>query len=155
MIREATTAREIALVGELFEEYAAWLAARGADLSLQAFPAELAGLPGPYAPPQGRLLLARAGEEISGTVVLRPIGESICEMKRLYVRPAFRGLGCGRKLAERIIAEARAIGYATMKLDTLPLNREAIQLYRELGFTECRQYHESPYPDTVFMELGL
>jgi GNAT superfamily N-acetyltransferase len=154
-IRQASTAQEIALARELFGEYAAWLAERGADLSLQAFAAELAGLPGLYAPPRGRLLLAWAGRETSGTVALRPIGESVCEMKRLYVRPAFRGLGFGRKLAQWIIAEARAIGYATMKLDTLPLNREAIQLYRELGFTECPPYHQSPYAHTIFMELDL
>ncbi len=102
---QAITPQQIALVRTLFEEYAAWL---GIDLSFQGFAAELAGLPGLYAPPRGRLLLALAGSETAGYVALRPLEDTVCEMKRLFVRPAFRGQGLGKLLAERIVEEARA-----------------------------------------------
>ena len=114
-ICQATTPDEIAQTRCLFEEYAAWLKV---DLCFQGFAAELAGLPGVYAPLRGRLLLALAGDEIKGCIALRSLDGRVCEMKRSFVRPAFRGQGVGRLLAERIITEARAIGYATMKLDT-------------------------------------
>ena len=148
----ATTADEIALARRLFEEYAAWL---GVDLSFQGFAAELAGLPGAYAPPGGRLLLGLADSEAAGCVALRPLGDGVCEMKRLFVRPAFRGQGVGRVLTGRIVDEARAIGYRTMRLDTLPAMQAALRLYRELGFVPCAAYYPTPLPDTVFMELQL
>ncbi len=151
-ICQAVTPEQIALSRTLFEEYAAWL---GIDLSFQGFAAELAGLPGGYAPPRGRLLLALAGNQGAGCVALRPLGEGVCEMKRLFVRPGFRGQGIGRLLAERIVAEGRGIGYRTMRLDTLASMRVAIQLYESLGFIRCAAYYETLLPDTVFMELQL
>jgi putative acetyltransferase len=151
-ICQAVTPEQIALSRALFEEYAGWL---GIDLSFQGFAAELASLPGTYAPPRGRLLLALAGNKVSGCVALRPLGDGACEMKRLFVRPAFRGQGIGKLLAERIVEEARAIGYRTIRLDTLPHMQAAIRLYEELGFVRCAAYYETPLPDTVFMELQL
>jgi GNAT superfamily N-acetyltransferase len=151
-ISQATTPGEIALARALFEEYASWL---GLDLSFQGFALELRGLPGLYAPPRGRLLLAWAGGQVAGGVALRPLGVGACEMKRLFVRPDFRGQGLGLLLAERLIGEARAIGYQTMRLDTLPAMQSAIRLYEALGFVRCAAYYETPLPDTVFMELRL
>jgi putative acetyltransferase len=151
-ICQATTLDEIAQARCLFEEYAAWLKV---DLCFQGFAAELAGLPGVYAPPRGRLLLALTGDEVKGCIALRPLDGRICEMKRLFVRPAFRGQSVGRLLAERIITEARAIGYATMKLDTLPSMRAATRLYESLGFVHCGAYYDTPLSNTIFMELQL
>jgi ribosomal protein S18 acetylase RimI-like enzyme len=148
----AITPGHIALARALFEEYAAWL---GIDLSFQGFAAEVAGLPGHYAPPRGRLLLALASSEAAGCVALRPQGDSVCEMKRLFVHPAFRGQGLGKLLAERIVEEARVIGYATMRLDTLPSMPAAIRLYEALGFARCAPYYDTPLRDAVFMELRL
>jgi len=151
-ICQAVTPEHIALSRSLFEKYAAWL---GIDLSFQGFAAELAGLPGLYVPPRGRLLLALAGDEAAGCVALRPLADGVCEMKRLFVRSGFRGQGLGRRLGERIVAEAQAIGYRTMRLDTLPSMHAAIRLYEALGFVRCAAYYETPLPDTVFMELQL
>jgi len=151
-ICQASTAEQIALSRVLFEEYAGWL---GIDLSYQGFAAELAGLPGSYAPPRGRLLLALASGEAAGCVALRPLEGMICEMKRLFVRPAFRGQRLGRLLAERVVEEARGIGYRTMRLDTLPCMHAAIQLYEALGFVRRAAYYQTPLGDTVFMELQL
>jgi putative acetyltransferase len=146
------TAQEIELARTLFREYQQSL---GVDLCFQNFEQELASLPGDYAPPSGRLLLARSGLEVAGCVALRKIGEGLCEMKRLYVRDAFRGQGLGRKLAEAILAEARRIGYRKMRLDTLPSMRAAIPLYRSLGFSEIAPYTVNPVEGALFVEKEL
>ena len=148
----AITPEQIALSHTLFEEYASWL---GVDLSYQGFAAELASLPGLYALPRGRLLLAMASAEALGCVALRPLGDSVCEMKRLFVRSGFRGQGFGRLLVQRVVEEARVIGYRTMRLDTLPQMQAAIRLYEALGFERRAAYYGTPLPDTVFMELHL
>lgn len=144
---------EISRARELFEEYAAWL---GINLCFQNFDKELAELPGEYTPPDGRLFLAVANDQIAGCVALRKIGEDVCEMKRLYVRPLFRGQGLGRGLTEAIIATAREIGYRRMRLDTLPGKMDlAIAMYRSLGFTNIEPYYKNPIEDAAFMELEL
>ena len=138
---------------ELFKEYEAWLQV---DLCFQSFEKELAELPGKYAPPEGRLLLAVINGKVGGCVALRKIGEGTCEIKRLYLRQEFRGLGLGRKLAEAIVSEAKEIGYERMRLDTLPPKmNDAIKLYRSLGFKEIEPYYENPVPGAKFMELDM
>lgn len=151
-IRQVITHENIVAARALFEEYAAWL---GVDLCFQGFAAELASLPGLYAPPRGRLFLAWADSEAAGCVALRPLGDSVCEMKQLFVRPAFRAEGVGRMLVETVIAEARTIGYASMRLDTLPVMGAATALYESLGFTRIPAYYATPLQDTIFMELKL
>jgi ribosomal protein S18 acetylase RimI-like enzyme len=151
-ISDAHEGTALAATRRLFEEYAASL---GFDLCFQGFDSELAGLPGAYAPPRGRLLLASQGKEIAGCVALRPLGPGISEMKRLYVRPAYRGSGVGRLLAERIIHEARVEGYQRMRLDSLPTMAAALQLYRRLGFREIAPYTTNPVIGAVFLELQL
>jgi ribosomal protein S18 acetylase RimI-like enzyme len=152
-IIQAETPAQIETARAMFLEYAEWL---GFSLCFQGFDQELAALPGRYAPPSGRLLLAGAGENTAGVIALRPLDGQTCEMKRLYVRPAFRGQRLGRTLAEKLIAEARAIGYRRMALDTLPDRMgEAITLYRRLGFREIKPYYENPVAGAVFMELAL
>jgi len=148
----AQSEQEIARVRELFIEYADSL---GVDLCFQDFEQELAALPGKYVPPEGIILIATEGEEIAGCVALRELADGIGEMKRLYLRPAFRGKGAGRALALAIIAEARRIGYRGLRLDTLPSMDEARKLYRSLGFREIAPYIYNPIGGTLYLELDL
>lgn len=153
-IVEAESPEQVTEARRLFEEYAAWLKV---DLCFQNFEKELAGLPGAYAPPKGRLLLALGeGEEVMGCIALRDLGEGVCEMKRLFVRTQFHGRGLGRALTERIIWEARSLDYKSMRLDTLPSRMErAVDLYRSFGFKEIEPYYRNPTEGTLYMELSL
>jgi putative acetyltransferase len=148
----AETDEQVGVAHGLFEEYAD---STGTDLCFQNFAQELATLPGEYAPPTGRLILGYADEEAAGCVALRRLEDGVCEMKRLYVRPAFRGTGLGRKLAEAAIGEAVELGYERMRLDTLPSMRQAIALYRALGFREIDSYRFNPVEGSLYMELSL
>jgi putative acetyltransferase len=150
---QAQSAEQVSRARELFEEYAAGL---GINLCFQNFDKELAELPGPYLPPSGRLFLAFKVDLAAGCVALRKIGDGVCEMKRLYVRPEFRGTGLGRRLAETVIEAAREIGYGRMRLDTLPGKMDrAIAMYRSLGFKEIEPYYNNPVEGAAFMELIL
>ena len=151
-IAEALDAEAVEACRRLFVEYQQAL---GVSLCFQGFEGELAALPGEYARPRGRLLLARIAGESAGCVALRPLTEGAAEMKRLYVRPAYRGMGIGRTLAECAIDEARALGYRELKLDTLPTMAEAQRLYSELGFVETPAYCENPVPGARFLALDL
>ena len=151
-IVEAEGPETLALVRRLFVEYAASLEV---DLAFQGFDEELAGLPGAYARPGGGLLLAFDGEEPAGCVAFRPLEPGISEMKRLYVRPGARGAGWGRRLAERVVSEARAEGYERMRLDTLPSMHAALGLYLGMGFREIPSYRHNPVEGTRFLELDL
>jgi len=154
MIMPAAGPEDMAAARALFEAYAASLPI---DLDYQDFAGELAGLPGKYAPPRGALLLARdgAGQAI-GCVALRPLPDAgSCEMKRLYVRPALRGTGLGRRLARTIIEQAQQAGYRAMRLDTLASMEGALGLYRSLGFVSVDAYYAPTPAGTVFMELPL
>ncbi len=149
---EAHTPQHIPTVRALFGEYAAWL---GFDLCFQNFAQELADLPGGYAPPTGRLFLALVDGEPAGCIALCRIDMKTCEMKRLFVRPAFRGRGIGESLTRALITAAREIGYARMRLDTLPTMTSALKLYRALGFGEIAPYRYNPIPGAIYMELEL
>ena len=151
---QAETAEAIAITRQLIEEYAAWLEFK---LCFQGFEDEMRSLPGKYALPAGRLLLALWDGKPAGVIALRPLDEpGLCEMKRLYVRPEFRGHGIGRLLAERVIREAVEIGYSRMRLDTVAGKMDsAIAMYRELGFKETDPYYQTPVGHTLFMELAL
>jgi ribosomal protein S18 acetylase RimI-like enzyme len=150
-IIEATTPEHIAAARRLFEEYAATL---DFELCFQNFAAELEALPGAYAPPRGCLLLACAGNEVAGCVALRPLELHICEMKRLYVREAWRGCGVGRALGAAIVQRAQQRGYKAMRLDTIATMRPAISLYKALGFQEITAYYENPLQDVCYFELA-
>lgn len=166
-LRLAVTPQDIALARDLFLEYARWL---DVDLCFQGFDRELATLPGAYAPPRGRLLLAGSNPGAVGCIALRPLdlpvesaasapaptpGSAIGEVKRLYVQPAHRAGGWGRRLAEGLIADARAIGYRELKLDTLEWMADARKLYGRLGFRECAAYYDNPLPGVIYMSLEL
>ncbi len=152
LVSHVVAVPEIALARELFEEYAADL---GVDLCFQDFARELAELPGQYTPPSGALLLARVDDAIAGCVALRTLEEGIGEMKRLFVRPGFRGQGVGRALAVAVIEMARAAGCRRVRLDTLPRLAAGVSLYASLGFRSIPPYRYNPDPATLFLELDL
>lgn len=150
---QVETSGHIKLARQLFTEYAAWLEI---SLCFQNFEKELAELPGDYAEPDGRLLLAYVDDELAGCIALRKIGAGVCEMKRLFVRSEFRRKGIGRQLVDAIIQTAKEIGYDRMRLDTLPPKmNDAIALYRSRGFKEIEPYYKNPVPGAIFMELDL
>ncbi len=153
-ILQAETPEQIATVRELMKEYATWLEFK---LCFQGFEDELRDLPGKYAEPRGRLLLASWNHEVAGLGALRPLSDhDVCEMKRLFVRPGFRGHNIGRTLARKLVSDACEIGYRCMRLDTVQGKMDqAIALYRELGFREMSPYYNSPVEKTLFMELML
>jgi len=149
----AESPAQVAQARELFLEYAQSL---GVNLCFQNFAEELARLPGHYAPPGGRLLLAEYEGQLAGCAALHEWEPGICEMKRLYLRPRFRGKGLGRVIAEKIIAEARDIGYKRMRLDTIePIMKDAVEMYRKLGFREIAPYRPNPIAGAMYMELEL
>ena len=153
VIFPAESSAQVTLARELFLEYAESL---GFSLCFQNFDQELAGLPGDYAPPEGRLLLAESDGQLAGCVALHKLSGQICEMKRLYLRQQFRGKGLGRALAGQIIAEARQVGYRRMRLDTVePVMGDAVGMYRRIGFKEIAPYCDNPMPGALYMELEL
>jgi putative acetyltransferase len=152
-IAQAESPAQIAQARELFLEYAQSL---GFSLCFQGFDKELVDLPGDYAPPDGRLFLAHYQTHLAACAALHKLEPGICEMKRLYLRPQFRGKGFGRALADRIIAEARHIGYHHMRLDTVePVMGDAVAMYRKIGFHEISPYRENPIAGAMYMELQL
>jgi putative acetyltransferase len=151
--RPAESPQQIACIRELFLEYAESL---GFSLCFQGFDKELAELPGDYSPPDGRLILATSKGVPAGCVALHKLDSATCEMKRLYVRPRFRGKGLGRALAEQVIAEGRQIGYKKLRLDTVePKMKAAVVMYRQLGFQEIAPYRPNPIEGALYMELQL
>lgn len=153
-IIQAAGPEDMSAAAGLFREYEAWL---GLDLCFQGFEAELASLPGTYAPPSGRLFLAYNYGRLAGCAALKKLdAEGTCEMKRVFVRDEFRGYGIGIALIEKLIAAAREIGYSKLRLDTFPPKMgRAVELYRSLGFLEIPAYYDNPYDDVLFMELEL
>jgi len=151
-IRWAMIPGDLLAVRSLFQEYADSL---DFELDFQDFREEMETLPGKYAPPLGSILLARENGETVGCVAVRPLGEDICEMNRLYVRPAYRGKRLGRELALAIIEEAKRLGYKAMRLDTVVAMKEASALYRTLGFQTIYAYCYNPLPDAMYFELKL
>src|SRR6476661_2748451 len=151
-ITEARWPDDRAIVEMLFREYVTSLAE---DISFQNVDDELAGLPGKYARPTGVVLIAREGDEAAGAIAYRMVEPGVCEMKRLYVRPAFRGSGLGRELANELIEDARERGYRTMLLDTLASMQAARALYRDLGFAPVEPYYDNPLPGVMYMALEL
>jgi ribosomal protein S18 acetylase RimI-like enzyme len=158
MIRfvEAVEPEHLEHARTLFRAYANEFAATIAEsLCFQNFEAELAGLPGRYTPPSGCILLAMDGERPAGCVALRDLGHGICEMKRLYIRPEWRGRGIGKQLAEAILHKAREAGYSRMRLDSIAEMESALALYRSLGFVEIAPYWDNPIEEAVYRELDL
>ncbi len=152
-IVQAETPEQIEEARRLFREYEKWL---DIDLCFQGFEEELATLPGKYAAPSGRLFLAQVEKQFAGCVALRQIDDGICEMKRLFVRDIFRGLNLGKILIEKLVGEARLIGYEKMRLDTLPDRMpQAVKLYKTLGFYEISPYYRNPHYETLFLEFDL
>ena len=151
-VRPARFPEDLPEIKALFLEYEDSL---GVDLGFQDFAHEVESLPGDYTPPTGALLLAEDGGAVIGCVALRHIDDEICEMKRLYLRPAARGRGAGLALARAILAEAKRIGYGRMRLDTLPMMRDAMALYERLGFVDIAPYRFNPIPGCRFMEKRL
>jgi putative acetyltransferase len=153
-IFHANTQEDVEVARTLFNEYASGL---GISLCFQNFDRELNNLPGDYAPPDGRLLLAKdEDDQIAGCIAMRKLGPAVCEMKRLFVRPAYRGTGLGRILVNTIIDEARKLGYTHMRLDTLPGRMDkAIALYQAIGFVDIEPYYKNPVEGAKFMELDL
>ncbi|MGQ0833664.1 MAG: GNAT family N-acetyltransferase [Gammaproteobacteria bacterium] len=151
-IEDGNGEHHLPLVRELFREYAAWL---GVDLGFQDFERELATLPGKYAPPDGCILLARIGGEVAGCVALRPLEPNVCEMKRLWVREAFRGRRIGERLSRAVMQRGAEIGYTVMRLDTLAHMVKAHELYRSLGFREIAPYYANPLPGAMYLEAAL
>jgi ribosomal protein S18 acetylase RimI-like enzyme len=151
-IMQVESEEQLAYIRELFKEYAESL---GFDLDFQNFEKEFSELPGEYAPPYGCLLLALYGEKIAGCIALRKFNTGICEMKRLYVRPEFRGKGIGKRLSTTIIKKAREIGYRVMRIDTIPTMTEANTLYKMLGFKKIAPYRYNPIQGALFFELQL
>lgn len=149
---EVDNAQQLPLVRELFREYQAFLAV---DLCFQGFEAELANLPGKYAPPNGAILLAEYQGKTAGCVALRAIDEKVCEMKRLYLRNEFRGLSIGEQLAQAIIHKAQQLGFHTMQLDTLQRLQAAMKLYQKLGFQRTDAYYKNPLSEVVYWQLDL
>jgi ribosomal protein S18 acetylase RimI-like enzyme len=150
---QAKSPEQIAQARELFLEYAQSL---GFSLCFQGFDKELAELPGKYAPPAGRLLLAEVDGQLAGCVALHKLEEKVCEMKRLYLRPQFRGKGAGRALTDGILSEARSIGYERIRLDTVePVMKDAVAMYRRIGFQEIAPYCDNPMEGALYMELIL
>jgi ribosomal protein S18 acetylase RimI-like enzyme len=153
MIISAEMPEQVKEVHKLFREYEAWL---GVDLCFQNFEKELANLPYKYAKPDGRLFLISVKNQTAGCIALRKIADGVCEMKRLYVREQFRGLGLGKMLIEKLIEEAQTVGYKKMRLDTLPDKMPfAVKLYKSYGFCEIPSYYDNPHEETLFMELDL
>jgi putative acetyltransferase len=142
----------VATARMLFREYAE---AIGTDLEYQGFSSELAALPAPYMPPGGALLIASIGDDVAGCVALRPLDAATGEMKRLYVRPGFQGMGLGRRLVEAVIETARDAGYRELRLDTLASMESAQALYRQLGFLEIAPYNTTHIPGTRFYSRVL
>ena len=151
-IIQAETKQQVEKTKELFIEYGKSL---DFELCFQDFDIELAELPGFYSPPDGRLFLAEIDGEIAGCIALRKLEEDVCEMKRLYVKPRFRGNNIGRILVEKLIDEAKIIGYKKMRLDTVPAMQIAQKLYKSIGFYEIKPYRQNPVPGAVYMELEL
>jgi GNAT superfamily N-acetyltransferase len=151
-LHEAHVAELVPRVRALIEEYVAWL---GVDLSFQGFAEEMARLPGEYLPPRGRLLLACDAGADAACGALRPLEADIAELKRMWVRPGFRGRGLGLLLARRLIDDARVAGYRRLRLDTLVHMREANRLYERLGFVDIPAYRTNPLPGARYLELDL
>lgn len=152
-ITQAESKTQISEARSLFREYGGWL---GLDLCFQGFEAELESLPGKYARPEGRLLLAYLDDDLAGCIAMRKLEESVCEMKRLFVRDGFRGKKIGVQLIERLVADAREIGYEMMRLDTYPAKMgKAVKLYESHGFSSIGPYYDNPHHGVLFMEKNL